>query len=110
MTMHKRDWNIKTYTDLDQMCLDITRQSWVLCAGFRWEGITLVCDSTSEDALQEYAMVDAKGCQLDSITVSWCKPERLAEIIREAASGKYGDVNYGHVDFGTHDGECHRCA
>lgn len=110
-----RDWNIRTYTDLDELCRDVTKQTWTLCSGFRWENITLVCDSFTEDSLQEYAMVIANnaeqtsGTQLDSITVSWCKPERLAEIIREANAGKY-DSNYGHVDFGQHDGECDLCA
>lgn len=114
MAMHNRDWNIKTYTDLDELCKELCRDiTWTLCTGFRWQNVVLVNDSFSEDSLQEFAMViveegKAEGKQLDSITVSWCKPDRLAEIIRDAINGKY-ETSYGTVELGVHEGECDLC-
>lgn len=123
MAMHDRDWNIKTYTDLDELCREACRDiTWTLCTGFRWQNVTLLNDSFSEDSIAEFALVidivvdgeQAKsGTQLDSITVSWCKPVRLAEIIRETLADLANRADrgqtYGVVEFGQHDGECYLC-
>lgn len=118
--LHKsRVWRIQTCTTPEEIAGIIARyDSMVLCTAFRVGNITLLNDSTSEDSLQEYALCIG-DIQVDSITTSWCKPERLAEIIRGAMNGAYdGQRTYGVVDFGPSakhgesdpDGCCHLCA
>ena len=65
-------------------------QRWVLCNGIRWEGLLILNDATSEDAIQEYAVIDEKsGAQVESLTVSWMKASGLAETLTEIADGKW---------------------
>ena len=109
MAMHpSRSWNIQTYEALDEMCRDVTKQTWTLCSGFRWKDIILVNDSFSESSLQEYAALRPNGDQIDSITVDWCQPERLAEIIQDMQNGGYDAYakTYGKVELKPHPDDC----
>jgi len=118
--LHKsRVWHIQECASPEEIAGIITRfDSMVLCTAFRVGRVTLLNDSTSEDSLQEYALC-LDNIQVDSITTSWCKGDRLAEIIRNAIDGRYeGSKTYGEVDFGPSakhgegdpDGMCHLCA
>jgi len=56
----------------------LKESTWTLCTGFRCGRFLWLNDSTSEDAVQEYAVVrESDMFQVESITVSWCTKERL---------------------------------
>lgn len=82
----ERTWSVTTITDPDELAEKLQRYSWCLCAGFRYKDTLWLNDSTSEDAIQEYAVVRLPGRdQVESITVSWCEGSRLRRYIEEFA-------------------------
>ena len=89
----KRIWGVVPCEDAEELALKLTEQTWTLCSAFRTAGGTIwVNDSTTEDALQEYAVLrrgDGGGWdQVETITVSWCSPAKLrADIERADADG-----------------------
>jgi len=90
----KRRWCVFDRDDLAEFVQEIAGgRTWVLCNGIRWRGLLILNDATSEDALQEYAVINEKsGIQVESLTVSWMKPEELAKTLTEIADGKWGLV------------------
>jgi len=62
--------------------------SWTPCTGFRCGKVLWLCDATGPDGAQEYAIVREEGLrQIESITASWCTPERLLEYAWRFHSG-----------------------
>lgn len=110
--MHpKRRFSIESYADPLELASKLTGprgMTWTSCTGFRWSTLTLLNDSTCEDALQEYAVI-RDGRQIESLTVSWMEPDRLAAMLRELELG--GGADYGPVAIREHEeGACHACA
>ena len=108
--LHKqRRFGVKTYDSLDDLVQALFQySSWTLCTGFRWRGLLFLNDSTHEDALQEYAVVrEADMKQVESLTISWMKPEEFKEVVR--GMGDWPQV-YGTVFNRIEDSEEHRCA
>lgn len=117
------DRRIWTLADLDsprELAEKLTEQTFVLCQGFRWEGLLFLNDSLSEDSAQEYGLIDeATGVQLDSLTVSWMTPARLLACLEEVAKRPAAETAFGRVDVATRidahghgngDGPCPLCA
>ena len=104
----KRQHDVKEYADLGVMCDKLINHSWCLCAGFKWKSITLLNDSTSEDALQEYAVIK-NGRAIESLTVSWIKADKLAEYIQEYEANTHG-ADFGPVQPQSHPRDCDLCA
>ncbi|MFH0989874.1 MAG: hypothetical protein V1799_07655 [bacterium] len=84
-----RVYRVKKYDELDELVADLYRcTSWTLCTGFECNGLLLLNDSFSEDGAQEFGVIipdeDRKnGTQVESITVSWCKPGKFKKIFEE---------------------------
>lgn len=103
--MHsKRVWCATQTESLDEITRRLKDHSWTLCTGFEIGGYLFLNDSTSEDAIQEYAVVKKPTAsedayiQVESLTVSWCSPEKLCELIQQAINGKFDNiVFFGHV-------------
>ena len=112
----KRAHNIKTYTDLVEMATAMKRCTWTLCTGFRFGNVLLLNDSTSEDALQEYAVAlvepDGSGQFVESYTISWMEIDRLVKLVRELndAVGQVRPSTYGTYKPRDHQEECQLCA
>ena len=110
--MHKkRPHTIAEFADLDELCKKLVNHTWTTCSGFRWRSLTLLNDSTSEDAVQEYAVI-RNGIQIESLTVSWMEsPDVLAGYLVPLDSGEMPGVSFGPVKIIPHpDGYCSRCA
>lgn len=120
--MHDRRIHRVTDVELDSLDDLATRLQGItqtLCSGFRWNGLLILNDATSEDGAQEYAVVrEATGRQVESLTCSWYEtPDRLAADLRALADGTHWapldeDANSNpvalHLDHP--EGTCHLCA
>jgi len=79
----ERVWSVSV-VEPTQLADKLTRYSWCLCVGFQCEGLLWLNDSTSEDAVQEFAVVRVSdGRQLESVTVSWMTVENIEECQRQ---------------------------
>jgi hypothetical protein len=112
MSFHrKRVWSVADAKDAETLARDL-RRTWVLCTGFRLGGYLFLNDSTSEDAIQEYAVVRERDLeQVEStsapaviadagVTFGWCSPENALKYVQEAVAGKYDDcpIKLGRID------------
>jgi hypothetical protein len=123
--LHKtRQWSIHPKT-LDEIVESfIHSDSWVLCNGLKFElngkEYLLLNDSTSEDAIQEYALCRIEEAltshylvtQLDSLTITWARRdgrEALKELITKGT--KYEDWKSNHLVLTHEQGDtCPLCA
>ncbi len=80
MFFENRVYSIRTYDDAGELADNLTDYDWTLCTGFRFADLLLVNDATGADGAQEYAVIDATG-QVESLTISWMKPERVLETL-----------------------------
>ncbi len=94
--LHKhRVWCVANATDATTLAHNL-KLVWTLCTGFRLSGYLFLNDSTSEDAVQEYAVVREQDLkQVESITFGWCSPENALLYVQEAIAGKYDDQRVG---------------
>lgn len=93
MLHRNRIFCVKAVDSLDALVEKCTQYSWTLCTGFRLGNFLLLNDAFSEDGAQEYAVIafiaewptegtgTINGHQIESITVSWCTPSQLQEIL-----------------------------
>jgi len=115
-----RTWTLADIESPDELAEKLTQQTFVLCQGFRLEGLLFLNDSLSEDGAQEYALVEeATGIQLDSLTVSWMTPERFLVCLEEISKQRSEESAYGRIDvatktdrhgYGSPCGPCPLCA
>lgn len=91
-------------------------QTYVLCSAWRYEGLLLLNDATSEDGALELAIVrESDGFMLESLTASWMKCESFVEIIdglvarRDTAQG-YGASGWQRRTHPTTGASCSYCA
>lgn len=81
MMHNRREWTIKDAANVDELVEWLTEYTWCGCSGFRApNGDLWLNDSTGGDGAQEYGVI-RDGVQIESVTVSWCTPERLRELI-----------------------------
>lgn len=88
--MHRsRVWGVTQSDAIDEL----TNSTWTLCAAFETPAGTIWAnDSTNVNALQEYGVLRRQGDdwrQVETITVSWCKPAEMREFIRRADAGEF---------------------
>ncbi|BAY59259.1 hypothetical protein NIES2135_61360 (plasmid) [Leptolyngbya boryana NIES-2135] len=105
-----RVWHIKTVPTLEELVKALLKKNYVLCAGFRVGDLLFLNDSTSEDAIQEYAIVlnvDQAFTQVESVTVDWCSPEELHRIIGDIQAGDYALV--ASIAIRVDESDSHRC-
>jgi hypothetical protein len=78
----KRQYQVRTFDSLDEMCTKLFENSWCGCDGFRFGKLLLLNDAFSPDGAQEYAVfhdacktdeceAPSKFMQIESLTVSW---------------------------------------
>ena len=101
MLHDKRLWCVSEVETAEELARQLTEQTWVLCNGATVAGypdVLFVNDSTSEDAVQEYAVLQRVDedtyRQLESITMGWCSFERALKHINAALSGKYDESEH----------------
>jgi hypothetical protein len=83
MWTNRRTFCVQDYATFPELATALlTHTSSTLCTGFSSQGLVLVNDSTSEDALQEYAVFDGRE-QIESLTTSWMDEARLVEVLTE---------------------------
>ena len=99
MVMHRsRCWGVvrKSRQELAEL---LTSMTWTLCTAFQTEGGSVWAnDATSEDGAGEYAVLrflDGRWKQVESITASWCSPERLLAYTEQADRGDFDALDHG---------------
>ena len=100
--MHsERVWSVKQVESGEELARMLTDTTWCGCTGFRLGNYVFLNDSTSPDALQEFAIVEPKPngswWQIESITFSWCTYEEALDHIRKSLAGEYSDGILGAV-------------
>jgi hypothetical protein len=110
MMHQRRGFAVKTYDDLDQLVEDLYKcTSWTSCTGFRWNGLLFLNDSFGPDGAQEYGVVrESDMKQIESLTVSWMKPEEFKEFVLKMATVDWSHV-YGVVRNKIEPCEGHHC-
>jgi hypothetical protein len=99
-------------TDAGVLADLLTRHDWCTCNGFRLGHLLFLNDSTGPDGAQEYAVFDERsGKQIESLTVSWMTPEKLAAAIdRLMAEGTPDTWQEGMPSLNHPEGCCYACA
>lgn len=123
MLHDNRPFSLTPIATLPEVAHELTRvRSWVLCQGFEVSvgpGISwlFLNDSTSEDAIQEYAFClrTPEGIkQVESYTVSWAEGAELTEFLQKMEADRQGGTLaflYGKVTLRPHPSpSCSHCA
>ena len=109
MMHEKRKYSIKKYDNLDELVEKLTQYDWCGCNGFELNDLILLNDATGADGAQEYGVIK-NGRQIESLTVSWMKPEDLKQCLVELTQDGAG-VDMGEYQIKFHeDGPCYLCA
>lgn len=86
------EWRFPTHIGTaEELAKLLTEMTWTPCKAFECAGYIYLNDSTSPDGAQEYAVLKRCGdgfIQVESITFSWCTPERALELIRKVSAGE----------------------
>jgi len=82
-----RKWGVSP-CEPEELVTKLKDYTWTLCSAFQTPAGTIWAnDSTSPDAIQEYAVLrpDGEGDfkQIETITVDWCKATKLQNYIEE---------------------------
>lgn len=121
MLHRNRIWTVHEVESSEELSKQLVGHSWTLCTGFYVSGYNeyvFVNDATSEDALQEYAVLKRVGTtfhQIESVTVSWCSDSELLELIRRILAGEFDDEHWTQIDArklqsSAEHGTCPLCA
>ena len=115
-----RVWCVTPATSKEELARELTDRIWFGCTGFEIEDYLFLNDSTSPDAIQEFAIVhrhaDGRSyLQLESITVGWCDEPQMLHYIESALMGEYAFSDFVHEVFPTiqtpaEHGRCPHCA
>ena len=85
----QRVWCVTTFDNVEEIAHGLTGNTQVLCTGIRYRKLLLLNDAISEDGNQEYAVIDEdSGHQLESLTCSWMRPERLQAALLALADNR----------------------
>jgi hypothetical protein len=120
MLHRRRRWFVTEVESGEELAEKLTEMTWTGCQAFRVRGSPYLFanDSTSPDGAQEYTILMPSGTrlkQIESITFSWCTPEKALRYVRQILAGRYDGYDYGEVEaerFLGQDahGTCHLCA
>lgn len=101
--MHKnRRFAVSEVESIDDLVEKLANHSWCGCQGFRLKDTYWLNDSTSGDGAQEFAVFIKITedinlyAEIESITVSWCSPERLRELIEKMLDTSHEKTIYGN--------------
>jgi hypothetical protein len=107
---------------MEELARMLTLQTWTLCTAFvviGHEDYLFLNDATHEDGAGEYAVVkklpDGSLVQVESITFSWCTPEKALGYIRGSLAGEYDQADYTapiqpRLETPAEHGRCQFCA
>lgn len=115
-----RVWSVTTVQSPEHLAQMLTEFTWCCCNAFRLQGYIFANDATSADGAQEYAVLRTAAeaselVQIESITFSWCSPEKAMELIQSVVAGRYDAECYDRITAtrfetpGEH-GVCGHCA
>lgn len=112
MIHKKRGYSIYECSTVEELAEKLTYHTWCACNGFRLGNLIFLNDSFSADSAQEYAVI-RDGRQIESLTVSWIKEEKLVIYLQQylAGGGLKPDEDMGPVEVTPHKpGYCMHCA
>lgn len=120
MFFEKRLQQIYKCESVDELVEKLIEYTWTLCTVFQLDDLLFVNDSSSEDGAQEYAVLKiiphdpmfgdgptrngirlVNGKKIESLTVSWMKPDRLREIVEDLLEDSDADF-YGLASIHVH--------
>lgn len=85
--LHVRRYRVDP-VDLETLIHKLLNYTWCGCQGFRLpSGWVLLNDATSPDGAQEYAVLDPRGNQVESLTVSWMSGQAIRDRLTEIVNG-----------------------
>ena len=85
----RRRWCVADYDNAEEIACGLSGNTQVLCTGIRYRGLLILNDATSEAGGQEYAVIEeSTGYQVESLTCSWMKPDKLRAILEAIAEGR----------------------
>lgn len=92
MMHERRIWTVAPIESAEELARMLTEHDWTLCTAFELQGYLFLNDATSEDGIQEYAVVkrcdDGTFLQVESVTFGWCDFGRALEHVRRATEGR----------------------
>ena len=88
---------------------------WCGCTGWRHKGWLWLNDSTSPDAIQEYAVVhEGTMVQWESLTITWMSADEIRKFIQDFEEGTAERPYFGAVsnkiETPAEHGRCQHCA
>lgn len=108
--MHRdRVFRVTAVESPEELAAKLFETIWTLCTAFSLGDQTWANDSTSPDGAQEYAVI-RNGRQVESITVSWSTPERMAEYARQIAASNEVEAGPFRLRTAHPTGPCRLCA
>ena len=120
MLHHDRVWCVSPVATAEELARKLTETTWCGCTAFSLGDYLWLNDSTSPDALQEFAILKrdgglAKPVQIESITFSWCDETRALEYIRDTLAGRFDHSDFRHeirpvLQTPEQHGRCPHCA
>ncbi len=86
--MHQnRTHRVTTTRSVRDLAEKLLQDPWTVTTGFKWRSLTLLNDSTSPDAIQEYAVMKADK-QIESLTVYTMTSDELVHELCELDASK----------------------
>ena len=114
MLHSRRTFCVTDVGTIEELAEKLTEHTWTLCAGFRLQTpeqtLLFLNDSTSEDAIQEYAVLSEDGRQLESITFGWCDQARAEGHVRAVLAGEVVEMGRWTLRIDHNENHvCHLC-
>lgn len=112
-----RVWCVSPVASIEELTQKLSEMSWCGCTGFELDGYLFLNDSTSPDAIQEFAFVKRNGDdfrQVETITTSWCDQDQLLGYIRRTLAGEFDQSAFSHrlsltIESPEQHGRCQHC-
>ncbi len=114
-----RVWCVVEVALPETLAEKLSKHTWCCCMAFRIGDYFWLNDSTSPDRAQEYAVLKRIGdnffIQIESITFSWCDPDRSLEFIQRTLDGEFDTTDWCRpvkpsLEVPEHHGRCQHCA
>jgi hypothetical protein len=92
MPINNRKWNVVEMLSPTLMAIEIVKNNWCLCVGFRCQGILWLNDSMTPDSVPEWSVVrERDGRQCETISLWGGKSETIVEIAKIQKRFKGGE-------------------
>jgi hypothetical protein len=96
----KRVWCISPQESREELARLLTEHTWTLCTAFEIGHYLFLNDSTSEDAIVEFAVVKRlldSFVQVESITFGWCDYAKALDYVQRVLSGEFDSAEFAHA-------------